>query len=69
MVSLRGETTATKVVAIEPILGSVKYEARSNYHSVLEEIIYIQESVYICQRDHDGYMLFEEMGSDKISTI
>ena len=34
MVSLNGETLPTKVVAIEPILGSVKYEARSHYHSV-----------------------------------
>ena len=32
--SLNGETLPTKVVAIEPILGSVKYEARSHYHSV-----------------------------------
>ena len=34
MASLNGETPPTKVVAIEPILGSVKYEARSHYHSV-----------------------------------
>ena len=34
MVSLNGETPPTKVVAIEPILGSIKYEARSHYHSV-----------------------------------
>ena len=34
MASLNGETLPTKVVAIEPILGSVKYEARSHYHSV-----------------------------------
>ena len=33
MVSLNGETPPTKVVAIEPILGSIKYEARSHYHS------------------------------------
>ena len=26
--------TANKMVAIEPILGSIKYEARSHYHSV-----------------------------------
>ena len=32
--SLNGETLPTKVVAIEPILGSIKYEARSHYHSV-----------------------------------
>ena len=34
MVSLNGETPPTKVVAIEPILGPVKYEAGSHYHSV-----------------------------------
>ena len=34
MASLNGETLPTKVVAIEPILGSIKYEARSHYHSV-----------------------------------
>ena len=34
MASLSGETLPTKVVAIDPILGSVKYEARSHYHSV-----------------------------------
>ena len=50
MVSLNGETPPTKVVAIEPILGSVKYEARSHYHSVLEEIVYIQEFVYMSER-------------------
>ena len=32
--SLNGETLPTKVVAIEPILGSVKNEVRSHYHSV-----------------------------------
>ena len=37
MASLSGETPPTKVVAIEPILGSVKYEARSHYHSVQQE--------------------------------
>ena len=50
MASLNGETLPTKVVAIEPILGSVKYEARSHYHSVLEEIVYIQELVYMSER-------------------
>ena len=46
------ETLPTKVVAIEPILGSgsIKYEARSHYHSVLEEIVYIQELVYMSER-------------------
>ena len=34
MASLNGETLPTKVVAIEPILGSIKYEARSHYHPV-----------------------------------
>ena len=34
MASLNGETLPTKVVAIELILGSIKYEARSHYHSV-----------------------------------
>ena len=32
--SLNGETLPTKVVAIELILESIKYEARSHYHSV-----------------------------------
>ena len=41
MASLSGETLPTKVVAIEPILRSIKYEVRSPYHSVLEEIVYI----------------------------
>ena len=47
--SLNGETLPTKVVAIKPILGSVKYEARSHYHSVLEEIVYIQELVFMSE--------------------
>ena len=34
MVSFSGETPPTKVVAIEPILGSIKYEARCHDHSV-----------------------------------
>ena len=34
MASLNGETLPTKVVAIEPILGLIKYEVRSHYHSV-----------------------------------
>ena len=34
MASLNWETLPTKVVAIEPILVSIKYEARSHYHSV-----------------------------------
>ena len=50
MASLNGETLPTKVAAIEPILGSAKYEARSHYHSVLEEIVYIQELVYMSER-------------------
>ena len=48
MASLNGETT--EVVAIELILGSIKYEARSHYHSVLEEIVYIQELDYMSER-------------------
>ena len=48
--SPNGETLPTKVVAIEPILGSIKYEARSQYHPVLEEIVYIQELVYMSER-------------------
>ena len=32
--SLSREIPPTKVVGIEPILGSIKYEARSHYHSV-----------------------------------
>ena len=49
MASLNGETPPTKVVAIEPILGSVKYEARSHYHSV-ERRLYTFKSLLICQR-------------------
>ena len=47
-----GETLPTKVVAIEPILRSVKYEARSHCHSVLEEIVYIQEFHSAVSRVH-----------------
>ena len=50
MASLNGETLPTKVVSIELILGSIKYEARSYYHSVFEEIAYIQELVYMSER-------------------
>ena len=50
MASLNWEALPTKVVPIEPILGSIKYEARSHYHSVLEEIVYIQELVYMSER-------------------
>ena len=50
MASLNAETLPTKVVAIEQIIGSIKYEARSHYHSVLEEIVYIQELVYMSER-------------------
>ena len=39
-----------KVVATEPILGSIKYEASSHCHSVLEEIVYIQEFAYMSER-------------------
>ena len=69
MVALDGETPSLLVVAIEPILGTVKYEARSHYYQVLEDVVTYQESVYVCQRDHDGHMFqFKEVGSDKIST-
>ena len=56
MVALDGETPSLLVVTIEPILGTVKYEARSHYHQVLEDVIPYQESIYVCQRDHDGNM-------------
>ena len=52
MASLSGETLPTKVVAIEPILGSIEYEARSHYHSVLEEIVGIQEFRSAVSRVH-----------------
>ena len=39
MVALDGETL---VVAIEPILGTIMYEARSHYHQVLEDVVTYQ---------------------------
>ena len=77
MAALDGETPSSLVVAIEPILGTVMYEARSHYHQVLEDVITssvhsvtYRESVYIClEKDQVNIMFkFEEMGSDKIST-
>ena len=47
MVALDGETLSIFVVAIEPILETIKYEARSHYHQVLEDVVTYQESVYI----------------------
>ena len=63
MASLNGETPPTKVVAIEPILGSVKYEARSRYHSVFRgDRIHsralqcsVESPFYICQRHCNDY--------------
>ena len=44
MVALDGETPSSLVVAIELILGTVMYEARSHYcHHVLENVITYQE--------------------------
>ena len=42
MVTLDGETPASLVVAIEPILGTVMYEARSHYHLVHEDFVTYQ---------------------------
>ena len=42
MVALDGETPSSLVVAIEPILGTIKYEARSHYHQVLEDLLHIK---------------------------
>ena len=42
MVALDGETPSSLVVAIEPILGTVTYEARSHYHQVLEDVVTYQ---------------------------
>ena len=49
MASLNGETLVpTKVVAIEPILGSVKYEARSHCHSVFRgDCIHSRVCLYV----------------------
>ena len=43
MVTLDGETPASLVVAIEPILGTVMYEARSHYNLVHEDFVTYQE--------------------------
>ena len=42
MVTLDGETPASLVVAIEPILGTIMYEARSHYHLVREDFVTYQ---------------------------
>ena len=42
MVALDGETPSSLVVAIELILGTVMYEARSHYHQVLEDVVTYQ---------------------------
>ena len=42
MVTLNGETLPSLVVAIEPILGTVMYEARSHYHRVHEDFVTYQ---------------------------
>ena len=52
--SLNGETLPTKVVAIEPVLGSIKYEARSHYHSVFRGDCIHSRVSFICQRGQDG---------------
>ena len=41
-VALDGETPSSLVVAIELILGTVMYEARSHYHQVLEDVVTYQ---------------------------
>ena len=42
MVTLDGETPPSLVVAIEPILGTIMYEARSHYHHVHEDFVTYQ---------------------------
>ena len=42
MVTLGGETLPSLVVAIEPILGTVMYEARSHYHHGHEDFVTYQ---------------------------
>ena len=49
--SLNGETLPTKVVAIELILGSIKYDARSHYHSVFRgDCIHSRVCLYLSER-------------------
>ena len=78
MVTLDGETPASLVVAIEPILGTIMYEARSHYHLIHEDFVTYQvfavlhiesQFIFVLEKDHVDIMFeFEEMGSDKIST-
>ena len=61
MDSPNGETPSTKMVAIEPILGSIKYEARSHYHPVFSgDHIHSRVFVGQCQ---EGYLQSNHMVS------
>ena len=59
--ALDGETPSSLVVAIELILGTVMYEARSHYHQVLEDVITCQVSQYYILRV--SVYLFRERSS------